>query len=430
MEQQNEKKKITYTKQYIYYSLFVMGLINLVDIFTSNAGPLIVSYVVDEFLISRGVPANVAYAQYGALGSIGLIFGFISLSIKYIADKFGRKKALIVNVLGMSIGAILVIFATDILSYMLGTWIGNLFLAADIQLLLISEEAPKEKRQIFNMIVMIVGLIGAILVLVFRELFLPNWRILFYLPLIAGIIVTVLIIFTLKESSVYLTMKANKAAQLKDQATKEKSENIFKIIFKLKNFKMILLVFFVGFLGQMAGMTFRSYWQPFLSQTYDLSQVNIIYLIRYVLSIFWGLLIGFISDKFGRKRALITQLTTLPLCLILSIYFVSLGTAYIILVGITYAIFIYSLWTTGTTTTTMIFELTPTEARASVQIITTAIGIVLFLIVTVLFAVFLLWIDFATLFLIAVIPGSIIAIIITLIKLPETKATDLTEVKR
>ena len=56
-----EENRVTYTKKYTYYSLFVLGLINIIDIFTSNVGPLVVSFVVDEFLISKGANTNAKY---------------------------------------------------------------------------------------------------------------------------------------------------------------------------------------------------------------------------------------------------------------------------------------------------------------------------------------------------------------------------------
>lgn len=110
---QKEEGRISYTKKYIYYSAAILGFINLIDIFMSNVGPLVVSFVVDEFLISRGVPEKVAYAQYGmAMGLIPLV-GLLSVLIRYLADKYGRKFALVINVAGMTFGALLIIFAQD-----------------------------------------------------------------------------------------------------------------------------------------------------------------------------------------------------------------------------------------------------------------------------------------------------------------------------
>ena len=177
---------------------------NLIDIFTSNASPLVASFVVNEFLISKGMPENEAYALYGIGMSLLPLFMLLSLGIKYIADRYGRKIALTINMLGMSISAVFVIFSQDFSSYLLGALIGNAFIAADIQMLLVNEEAPKEKRSQYFMVIKIIGLIGALLVPFMRGIFItsdnPNWRAIFFLPFIGGSIVSLLIIFTLKES--------------------------------------------------------------------------------------------------------------------------------------------------------------------------------------------------------------------------------------
>lgn len=122
-----EENRVTYTKKYTYYSLFVLGLINIIDIFTSNVGPLVVSFVVDEFLISKGVPENVAYAQYGAVMALAPLFFIVALGIRYLADRYGRKPALIINVAGMGFSALLIIISQTFLMYVLGALLGSVF---------------------------------------------------------------------------------------------------------------------------------------------------------------------------------------------------------------------------------------------------------------------------------------------------------------
>jgi MFS family permease len=428
---QKDEYKVTYTKKYIYYSAAILGFINLIDIFMSNVGPLVVSFVVDEFLISRGVPVNVAYAQYGAAMGLLPIFGLISVMIRYLADKYGRKFALVINVAGMTLGALFIIFAQNFWIYVLGTLLGGLFLAADIQLLFMNEESPKEKRSQFVNAVRIVGLCGALLVPILRGVFIttsnPNWRALFLLPLIAGVIVTVLVIATFKESSVYLTMKAQKAAKPQKQQEKISFITAVKATFKLKNFKIIFLTFFTGFLGVMAGFTFRSYWEPFLSQNFEFNEVNMIYIIRYLISIPLGAAVGLVNDKVGRKAGLLLTLIMLPVFLILCL--ITVQSQNIILTGLFYGLFIYSLWLTPGTTGTMVNELTPTQYRGTIQVFLGIVYVALLVITSVIFAILILWLSFETVFLIAVIPGCLIAIPLAIKVLPETKATDLTEVE-
>jgi MFS family permease len=426
-----EENRVTYTKKYTYYSLFVLGLINIIDIFTSNVGPLVVSFVVDEFLISKGVPENVAYAQYGAVMALAPLFFIIALGIRYLADRYGRKPALIINVAGMGVSALLIIISQTFLMYVLGALLGSIFLTADIQVLLINEECPKEKRSQFATLVMIIGLVGALLVILMRFLFMsgpnPNWRALFFLTFIGGIIVTVLVIFTMKESSIYLTMKAQRAAHPELQQQKESFAKAMKSIFKLKNFRTIMFILVVGILGVLGGFMERSFWEPFMSQNFSFNEVNIIYIVRYLISIPFGALIGQINDKVGRKVGLLITLICAPVFLILCLFTIGYGNA--IITGLFYGLFIYSIWLTPTTTGTMTNELTPTKYRGTMSVFALLLAYIIIVIATVFFSILRIWLSFEMVFILAVIPGCLIAIPIVIKKLPETVATDLTKVE-
>jgi MFS family permease len=427
---QNEQI-VTYTKRYMYYSVLIMGLINLIDIFSSNAAPLVVSYVVDEFFVSKGVPENIAYAQYGIIMSSLSVFMLFGLVIKYIADRYGRKPALIINIIGISLSALLVLFSQSFLIYALGVLIGAVFLNADMQMLFTSEECPKEKRSQFINTVRIVGLCGAILVLVFRFIFMsgpnPNWRALWLLPLIGGIIVTLISIFTLKESSVYLTMKAQRAVHPELKTDKVSFIKAMKSIRKLKNFRLIMITFVVGTLAVLGAFTDSNYMQPYLSQNFSFNEVNFIYILRFVISIPLSALIGLINDKIGRTTGLYTHLILIPIFLILTILFVHIGN--FVITGIFYGIFIYSVWLTPATTGTIISELTPTKYRGTIGVYLLIIGYIVLAASTVIFSVMVIWLEFETLFLIAFIPGCLVAIPIVFKLVPETKATDLTKVE-
>jgi len=425
-----EENKVSYTKKYTYYTLFVMGMMNIIDIFTSNVGPLVASFVVDEFFISRGVPENVAYAQYGMAMATLSFFFVIGLAVRFIADRYGRRPALIINIVGMTIGALITILSQDFLMFYIGSIFGAVFLTADIQMLLMNEECPAEKRSQFVTSVMIMGLVGALLVILMRYLFMsganPNWRALFFLTLIGGIIVTLLAVFTLKESSVYLTMKAKRAANPEKFPEKESFGKAMKSVYKLNNFRTIFMALIVGVLGVLGGMVERAYWEPFMSKNFTFNEVNIIYIIRYLISIPYGVMIGRINDKIGRKTGLYTTLIGAPLFLILCLITLSMGN--VIITGLFYGLFIYSIWLTPTTTGTLVNELTPTQYRGTVSIFNLLIAYVLIAAFTIFFSILVLWLSFDIVFLIAVVPGCLIAIPIVWKKLPETRATDLTKV--
>ena len=426
----DDEFKVSYTKKYIYYSAAILGFMNLIDVFLSNAVPLTASFVVDEFFISQGVPENEAYAIYGVAMSFLIFAGLLAVMIRYLADKYGRKFALIINIVGMTLGAFLIMTAPNFLIYVLGALLYGMFVAADIQLLFMNEQSPKEKRSRFVNAVRIVGLCGALLVPIFRGIFIttsdPNWRGLFLLPLIAGIIVSLLVILTFKESSVYLTMKAQREANPEEQIQKVTFFQAVKASTKLPNFKTIFLTSLVGFLGVMGGFTLRAYWEPYLSQNFTFTGVNIIYVIRFLISMPLGAAIGLINDKVGRKAGLLTTLILLPVFLILCLWAVQMQSVW--LVGIFYGLFIYSLWLNISTTATMVDEQTPTKLRGTIDVFLGIVQVALFVVTTVFFAILVLWFPFETIFLIAVIPGCLIAIPLVIKYLPETKATDLTKV--
>ena len=425
-----EENKVSYTKKYTYYTLILMGMMNIIDIFTTNVGPLVASFVVDEFFISRGVPENEAYAQYGIAFAFLPLFFIVGLAVKFIADRYGRRPALIINIIGMTVAGLLLYFSPTFLMYYIGAIFGAIFVTADIQVLLMNEECPPEKRSQYVMLVFIMGLAGALLVILMRYLFMsganPNWRALYLLPFIGGIIVSIIVIFTLKESSIYLTMKAKREANPEKFPEKESFAKAMKSVYKLDNFRTILIISMVGVLGMLGGFNARAYWEPFMSKTFTFNEVNIIYIIRYLISIPYGFMIGRINDKVGRKAGLYTTLIFAPLFLILCLLTLSMGN--VIITGLFYGLFIYSIWLTPVTALTMINELTPTKYRGTASIFNLLFTYVMAVVFSVFFAILVYILPFQTIFLIAVVPGCLIAIPIVIKKLPETKATDLTKV--
>lgn len=431
MENNENGKRVSYSKNYMYYSILVMGMINLIDIFSSNVSSLVASFVVDEFYISQGIPENVAYSQYGLATSLVSIFMLFGLFLKYIADRRGRKIALIINIFGICLSSLLVLFSTNIFVYILGVLLGAVFLNADLQMLITSEESPKDKRSLYINAVRIVGLCGALIVLLLRFLLLsgpnPQWRLLWLLPLIGGIIATVISIFTIKESSIYLTMKAQRKESSQSSSEKESFIQALRDIRGLKNFRTIMIILVIGILTVMGGFVDGSYMEPYFSKNFTFYEVNLIYVLRFLISIPVSAVIGLINDKAGRKKGLYLHLALVPGFLLLMLLFVQVGN--FIIVGITYGIFIYSLWLTMTTTGTIVGELIPTKYRGTIGIYSLIIGYSAIFVATIIFSILRLWLDFEVLFLIAFIPGCLIALPLVVKYVPETKGTDLTKVK-
>lgn len=431
---ENENLVVKYSVKYILYATGIFGIINLLDIFSSNATPLIQSFIVQEFFVEQGIDVAIGYARMNLLTLLAFPLTIVALSLKFIVDKYGRKPGLIISIIGMTIGAILVAFSQNFLMYMIGNLMGSLFLTTDIQLMMVQEESPIEKRARYLAFARIIGLIGALLVPLSREIFLsgtnPNWRAIYYFPFILGIILTIIVILTMKESSVYLTMKR----RIEMQSSKKKNKDAvrffksLKIASKIPHFKVIVLTSIAAILGTLGGLSDRSYMEPLLSDTFTLTQVNIIYYVRFGISIVLGLVMGVIRDKMGRKIGLI--ITLCIQCVFFILFLVFIYQEWVILTGLAYGLYIYALWMHTVTSELIKNELTPTEVRGTMSIF---IGLLTFGIMGVWQGISSLLIlipgmSFEIILLIATIPFSIAGIIIVIKVTPETKGTDLTKI--
>ena len=423
---------VKYSSKYILYAAGVFGLCNLLDIFVSNASPLTQSYIVEEFFVSQGIAANIGYSQLNLLMIIGLPFMILSLGFKFMADKRGRKPALIVTIIGMGISAVLIAFSQNFTMYMIGNILGGLFLTTDIQLMMITEESPIEKRSRYLAFARIIGLVGAILVPVSRQIFLsgenPNWRAIYYFPILLAIVCTLISLTTLKESSVFLTMKEQKA-QAMPETDVEKKEGLIKALKKLSktpHYKVALITSIAGLLGTLGGMAARSFMEPLLTQTFSLTEVNIIYYLRYGISIVLGLFIGEVRDKVGRREGLIATLAIQ--CIFLGLFFWFIGNLWVIPTGLVYGIFIYSVWMNSVTSGLIVNELTPTKYRGTMNVMVGILSFGIMIAWMVIQGVLILFVSFQVVLFIATIPFSILGIIIAFFKIPETKGTDLTTI--
>ncbi|MHA1110073.1 MAG: MFS transporter [Promethearchaeota archaeon] len=429
---ENENFVVKHSVKYVLYAAFIFGVINLLDIFSSNATPLLQSYIVQEFFVDNGIAENIGYARLNAVQFIGFPLILLALSMKFITDRFGRKPGLIISLIGMSIGALLIAFSQNFVMYVIGNLMGGIFLSTDVQLLTIQEEAPIEKRARYLAFARVVGLIGAMLVPLSRELFLsdrlfpePNWRAVFYFPVGLGIILTIVAIFTMKESSVYLTMKNQKEHH---DAEKPKLGFIesMRIARKNPHFRIIIIISIAALLGMIGGMPARAYMEPTLNLTFNNTQVNTIYYIRYGISIVLGLFMGIIRDKIGRKIGLIITLSIQVTFFILFLIFKSQG--WVLLTGLTYGLYIYALWMHTYTSGLIVNELTPTEVRGTMSIYIglfsfgfMALGQILTIVL-----ILLPGFTFDVILAICTIPFAILGIYLTVKYAPETKGTDLT----
>ena len=242
-----EQSNISRTRNYIILLLIILILVDLVDQYSTNYINTIPSLVVAEFLPGYSDEEGAAiYALCLTIASIGTYFVFL---FQYLSDKFGRKIMLAISSFGLGFSSLLLSFSTNIVQYTMFLFLVFVFFSSDMWLIYIGEEAPPEKRAKWTNFVLATGVVGPILIPIFRSIYISdtssNWRGLTYFPIILGIPLGIIILLTLKDTKKYEEMKSKKA--IGEQPTIIFKDNI-KALFtspKKTEFNMVLLMSFI-----------------------------------------------------------------------------------------------------------------------------------------------------------------------------------------
>ena len=324
----NEKKQVNQgksrTKRYLIWLLIILILVDLIDSYSTNYITAVSSSVVTEFLIiPHGLSETTAEALFSLCSGIATLGMYVVFFNQYLADKFGRKKLLVFITFGMGFGSLLLFFSFDIVSFTIFLFIMYVFFSSDAWLIYANEESSDEKRALWTNIILAAALLGPVCMAIFRPIFVTNapfieaWRGMTLLPIILGMILTVVIIFTVKESSRY--------EEIKDEGGDDKRKTIFMkqnisailTSSRKTEFKMILLM--SVFNGLNYGFTILT--ELFLKNHSNLTeqQINtIIYIIAGSVAIGY-ILTGILCDKIGRKPMLYAHSIVLPTGIILSV---------------------------------------------------------------------------------------------------------------
>ena len=158
-------KNNTEKGSYFKYLFFVLMLTQILDSYATLYPGAIPSAIAGEFLTD--FPTNVQdsiMALASALVSIGLMFLFFS---QYLSDKLGRKKMLGITVGGIAVASFGMFVSINFVMYMIFVFFLNFFFTSDIWLIYINEEVESNKRAFYSNMVLMVGLIGAITMVIF-----------------------------------------------------------------------------------------------------------------------------------------------------------------------------------------------------------------------------------------------------------------------
>lgn len=367
------------TRGYLIYLLFVLIFCQILDSYTSDGIAQRVTAVVYDFFPDRPFEEGLGvYTRAAAIISMGTYFAIIN---QWLADRFGRKILLVITTLLMGLIPLIQIFIKEFAVYAVFAFFLAIVTQADIWMIYINEEAPVGKNAIWSYLVGFGGLVGAILIFVMRGMFITddpatsNWRGMLYLSVILGIILTIVIITTLKETDAFLYRSAQRSAET--DSIKMSFKEIFGTIFHSDRRRAYIAILAVSIFWAW-GMMFLKYTEPFMME-YSLitsSEYNVVAIIGVLGLGIFTLITGFLADKIGRRFTFFLYSILYPAMTLLSILWASqigVSTTRIVITGIFVAVTYgtgYGMWTLISITT---IELMPTETRGMSLGVKTAI---------------------------------------------------------
>jgi len=423
---ESKNTEILRSKGYFRYLIFILILASIIDSYVTIVNGLFPSKIAEEFLSGYTTNEQNALMAIGAsIASMGYYFIFINL---YLADKVGRKKVLAYTIIGIALSCLMMILSTNFWQYVFFWALLYLFFSSDLWAIYINEESKKEKRAFYQYIVLIGGLIGPILAIVLRSIFITetrsDWRILLLIPIVLGIPLSIVILFTLKETSKFQLMKED-PSKVEKRSFKEDVKAIFKTDQRKAYISLLLISLIFG-----AATIWRNLFEKYITDVGTLSQAQIsIIFIWTVFAVLIAYLInGLLADRIGRKPLVYTWSCLLPVAVLTWVIGAHDPQNAFIIVQIGFALMHICFWGLLTIISLITIETLPTDRRASgvgLRWLFFAVGTTLGLLLS---SIFILFLGLGAAFIIFILAMYIIAPL-TYLSLKETKGVELSEIK-
>lgn len=398
-------KEITYWEKqkarpkgntYFWYLVLIIALIYAVDEIASQINALMQTEIANEFFKSDS-----AVTILNLLNVVAIPFQVLGLLYRPLADRFGRKTFLIINTFGMAIALFVIFLSQNAIMYFIGACMILFFVPHDMHVVYIMESAPSKSRAITYSVVKFFANMAVMLVPVLRRLLMQNaseWRNVYMIPAVVGIVVSLIALLCARETDAFIESRLHflkmTEEELQAEEAKKKAQDsqgglidALKFGMKHKQLRWVFICFALAGIGVIGSMNY----QAILSHGYamsvygsnakefldlvsikEVSQALVLYPIGMALS---QVIMGFISDKKGRKAAAITVATNCVVCFIAF----TLGARMNLnpsLVGFFCGAFVGSYYSTNDVLIMMASESAPTNLRSSATAAQTVVGFV------------------------------------------------------
>ena len=154
-------------------------------------------------------------------------FQVICLFYRPLADKWGRKKFLIINTFGMSIALLLIYLSRDLVLYFAGACMIQFFIPHDMHVVYIMETAPARHRARVYSSIKFAANMGVMLIPVLRRLLMEHssqWRSVYLIPALLGLVCSTIALLTTRETDAFMDSRL-RYLRLGDVPREKKSEN-------------------------------------------------------------------------------------------------------------------------------------------------------------------------------------------------------------
>ena len=382
---------------YFWYLVLIIALIYAVDEIASQIGSLMQTEIANDFFQSKS-----SVTILNLLQVVAIPFQIIGILYRPLADRFGRKTFLIINTFGMALAMFVIFLSNNVIMYFIGACMILFFVPHDMHVVYIMESAPSKSRAITYSVVKFFANMAVMLVPVLRRWLMETagqWRRVYFIPAVVGIAVSLMALLCARETDAFIDSRLRYLKMTEDELQAEearkKAQNsqggvidALKFGMAHKQLRWVFICFALAGIGVIGSMNYQAILTHGYAQSIygsnakeflDLVSINhvnkaiTLYPIGMALS---QVIMGFISDKKGRKAAAITVAAN---CVVSFVIF-SLGARmnYFTpeIVGFFCGTFVGSYYSTNDVLIMMASESAPTNLRSSATAAQTVVGFV------------------------------------------------------